>query len=266
MRAWVLADGLTLADVACRHGRGRGAETEVADQYAFVFVRRGCFVRNSSAGEHLLDPTLAYCMTEGDEQRYDHPQAHGDDCTAVFLSPELVASVWGGMLELPANPLPVDSTLDVRHRQLLAAARRGTEDDTLTETALALISDALEGANSAQVASGRPNGAKQRAALVDGVRERLSVNPDATVIELAAALSVSPHHLSRTFRAVTGETIARHRMRVRMRLALESFAGGERDLARIAADAGFADHGHFCRVLRSETDATPSELRSALAA
>jgi AraC-like DNA-binding protein len=53
-------------------------------------------------------------------------------------------------------------------------------------------------------------------------------------------------------------------MRIRTRNALERLADGEQDLARIAADTGFADHSHLCRVLRSETAHTPSALRAAL--
>ncbi|MET0726314.1 MAG: AraC family transcriptional regulator [Leifsonia sp.] len=36
-------------------------------------------------------------------------------------------------------------------------------------------------------------------------------------------------------------------------------------LARLAADLGFADHSHLCRVVRRETGRTPSALRAALA-
>jgi AraC-like DNA-binding protein len=266
VRTWTLAEGLSLADVACRHGRGRGADSEHAGQYAVVFVRRGCFVRDVGGNEHLLDPTLGYCMNPGDEQRYDHPHSHGDDCTAVFLSPELAASVWGGMLGLPGGPLRVAPTLDVRHRRLLAEAKRQTRDDRLAEAAIALVADALSCEGKAQVDSGRPATAKQRAELVEGVRERLAADPGWKLTELAAALAVSPHHLSRTFRAATGETISRHRMRIRTRNALEQLAGGERELARIAADTGFADQSHLCRVLHSETAHTPAALRAALTA
>jgi AraC-like DNA-binding protein len=262
VRTWALGDGLSLADVACRHEQGRGAESERAASHGVVFVRRGCFVRNTGNGEHLLDPTLAYCMTPGDEQRYDHPHAHGDDCTAIFLSPELTASLWGGTPELPTVPVPVSPALDVRHRRLLAAARGGTADP---EAAVSVVADALAATDRARVASGRPATAGRRAALVDGVRERLAADPDWTLLELAADLAVSPHHLSRIFSAATGETIARHRMRIRTRLALERLANGERDLAWLAADTGFADQSHLTRVLRAETDETPSALRAALA-
>ena len=43
----------------------------------------------------------------------------------------------------------------------------------------------------------------------------------------ARALALSPHHLSRVFHASTGHTIARHRMRLRTRAALERLGRGE---------------------------------------
>ena len=76
-------DGVTISDVACRHGAGRGEGPEPSPARAIVFVRRGCFVRSADGIEAVLDPTVAYCTNPGEEQRYDHPQAarrrlHGD--------------------------------------------------------------------------------------------------------------------------------------------------------------------------------------------
>jgi AraC-like DNA-binding protein len=85
------------------------------------------------------------------------------------------------------------------------------------------------------------------------------------LLDLARRLHVSPHHLSRVFAAATGVPVARHRRRLRARAALERLAGGETDLARLAADTGFADQSHLCRVLRAETGRTPAALRAALA-
>src|SRR5262249_41591846 len=95
-------------------------------------------------------------------------------------------------------------------------------------------------------------------------REALVDDPDQPLPALGRRLAVSPHHLSRIFRALTGVTIARHRMRLRVRAALERLSGGGGDLARLAADTGVADQAHLCRVVRSETGATPSALRRAL--
>jgi AraC-like DNA-binding protein len=265
-RCIVSRDGVAIEDVACRHGAGRGHATEHCGSHTVVFVRRGCFVRSADGVEALLDPTVAYCMNPGEEQRYDHPHAHGDDCTALHLDAGLVASLWGGDPVLPAGPIATSPDIDLEHRLLLTAGRAGADPDELVERAIALAARVLQRADARRVAAGRPATARARRALADGVREALAAAPDRSLAQLAAALAVSPHHLSRVFRAATGETVARHRMRLRARDALDRLAGGECDLARLAADLGFADQSHLCRVLRRETGRTPAALRYALSA
>ena len=260
----VRSDGIAIADVRCSHRAGRG-RTEHAGGHAVVFVRRGCFVRDAGGVETLLDPTVAYFTNPGDEQRFDHPHSHGDDCTAIQLDAELVASLWGGDPALPAGPLRTSPAIDLEHRLLLAASRRGDDPHELVERALALTADALERVDARRVAAGRPATAHARRALADGAREALAADPDLSLPELAEALAVSPHHLSRVFRTATGHTVARHRMRLRARAALERLAGGERSLARLAAELGFSDQSHMSRVLLRETGRTPSALRHALA-
>jgi AraC-like DNA-binding protein len=257
-------DGVALHDVACRNDQRRGRDIDRPRAHTLVFVRRGCFVRAAHAGEALLDPTVAYCVNPGEEERYDHPHPDGDDCTALSLEPDLLARLWGGDPTLPAQPLPTPPAVDVEHRLLLAAARRGGAPHELVERSIALTARVLESADEGRVAAGRPGSARRRRALVDSAREVLAAEPDRPLPELARGLAVSPHHLSRIFRSITGQTISRHRMRLRARAALERLAGGERDLARLAADVGFADQSHLCRVLRTETGRPPSALRRML--
>jgi AraC-like DNA-binding protein len=257
-------DGIEVAEVSCRHPRGRGEATEHAGRHIVVFVRRGCFIRSVRGFETLLDPTVAYCMNPGEEQRYDHPYEHGDDCTAVSLDASIVASLWGGEPSVPAEPLPISPRMELEHRLLLARARRQDDPHELVERAIALAACALEVASPGRVAAARPATAHARRALVDGVREALASRPETSLPELARQLAVSPHHLSRVFKAATGHTISRHRMRLRVSGAFERLAGGERDLSRLAADLGFSDHAHMCRVVRDETGCVPSGLRAAL--
>jgi AraC-like DNA-binding protein len=247
-------DGIEISDVACRHRRGRGLAGEQTGGHSLVFVRNGCFVRSVNGVESVLDPTLAYCINPGEEQRYDHPHDRGDDCTSLTLRPDLLASMWGGEAELPTEPFPVSPALDLEHRLLLSAVRRGEDIDELAERAIRL-----------PVSSGRPATVGTRRALAEGVREILAASPDTSLPELARSLAVSAHHLSRTFHTVTGQTISRHRMRLRARTALERLADGEQNLARLAADVGFTDQSHLCRVIRQETASPPSALRRALA-
>jgi AraC-like DNA-binding protein len=264
VRSVLCHEGVEIADVACRHAAGRGPTGEQAAGHALVFVRRGCFARSVDGSATLLDPTVAYCMSPGEEQRYDHPYDEGDDCTALFLTPDRLASLWGGEPRLPRGPLPISPAIDLEHRLLVAAARRGTDAHELLERAITLAARALEQADSRRVASGRPSTVRASTALVGSAREALAADPDHSLSHLARALFVSPHHLSRVFRSVTGVTLSRHRMRLRARDALERLSGGERDLARVAADSGFADQSHLCRVVLRETGHTPSALREAL--
>jgi AraC-like DNA-binding protein len=258
------ADGVTIAEVACRHRAGPGSQAEIAGGLALVLVRRGCFVRRVDGVASLLDPTFAYFMNPGEEQRFDHPHGHGDDCTWLGVSEELVVSLCGGASRLPSLPVAVSPRLDLAHRLLLAGARVRADVDGLVERAILVIADALETADSRRVASGRPRTSAARRALADGAREALAADCDHSLPELARHLAVSPHHLSRVFSSVNGHTIARHRMRLRVRAALERLAQGERDLARLAADLGFADQSHLCRVVRDETGSPPAALRRAV--
>lgn len=260
---WLDHDGLAITDVVCRHPVGRGHADE-AGHHAVVFVRRGSFVRNADGAHHLLDPTQAYCINPGEEQRYDHPGAGGDDCTSVQVAPALLASFWGGDPTLPADPLPTSPRIDLEHRLLLAAARRGDTEDELYERTLALTAAALEQIDPGRVASGRPATVRARRTLVDEVRQALAADPGRSLADLAATLDVSPSHLSRIFHAASGHTIALHRMRLRVRAALDRLERGERHLARLAADVGFVDQSHLCRVVRQETGRTPAALRRAL--
>ena len=263
-RTVLSSDGVEIADVSCRYSAGRGQPGEQTGSHAVVFIRRGCFVRSLDGLEAVLDPTVAYCVNPGQEQRYDHPYDHGDDCTALFLPAGLVNSLWGGEPELPSGPLPTLPDIDLEHRLLLRAGRSRADAHDVLERAIVLTARLLEQVDRRRVAVGRPATFHARRALADGAREALAENPERSLPDLARALSVSPHHLSRVFRAVTGNTISRHRMRLRARCALERLAGGERNLARLAHDVGFADQSHLCRVVREETGHTPSALRRLL--
>ena len=74
---------------------------------------------------------------------------------------------------------------------------------------------------------------------------------------------MSAQHLSRVFRAEVGVSISTYRRRLRLRAALERI--GEGGLARVAADAGFADHAHLTREMRALLGTTPSALEREIA-
>ena len=106
--------------------------------------------------------------------------------------------------------------------------------------------------------------ARRRAAA--DAREALAVDPSLGLLDLARARRrlPAPSHAgcsaqkSACRSAPTGAGCA-------LRAALERLAGGESDLARLAADAGFADHAHLTREMRALLGATPSALQREIA-
>ena len=81
---------------------------------------------------------------------------------------------------------------------------------------------------------------------------------------LGRALLCSPFHLARQFRAATGETISRYVLRLRLGVALERLANGERDIAALAVETGFSHHSHFSARFHSAFGITPTKAREIL--
>lgn len=257
------SEGLELRDVRCRaHAAGWSAPEE-ATANTVVFVRTGSFRRRVRGVESVLDPAAAYFTRPGDEQRFEHNGAHGDACTVIQIDHDLLASTWGGEPHLPDRTMFSPPALDLSHRQLLAAARHPDHDE-VGERALSLVAALLEEIDPARVAAGRPATFSRQHRVVAAAREAIAADPTIGLAALADHAAVSPHHLSRIFRAHTGETISRYRNRLRVRLALERLGEGERDLSTIAADLGFSDHAHLTRTVRAELGAPPSHIRDAL--
>lgn len=256
--------GVAVADVACRHRAGRGAQTEPSTGFGLVFVRHGCFVRHADGASELLDPTVAFTRSPGQEQRYDHPTGVGDDCTALTFDETVAAALCGGEPDLPDEPLVVPARLDLAHRRLLAECRRGDDPDALYERSLNLAAATLAQRDPQRVDAGRPCTRRARRQLVRDAREALAAAPARALPALAGELAVSPHHLSRVFHAHTGHTISEHRVLLRSRAALQRIAEGENNLARLAAELGFADQSHLTRTIRRQTGHTPTQLRGLL--
>ena len=252
-------DGLSVTDVVCHHRAGRGSDEPVdvlGDRLRSPRTLRALGGRPRDAA----GPDAGLCHDAGPgtalrspRQRRRRVHDAADDRTSGRRAL--------GRQRAPRHRMAYHGTIDLHHRLLLAAAARGEETDEATVT---LAATALEQVDHARVASGRPVTERARRAIADGARMLLAEEPRSSLVQLARALSVSPHHLSRVFSEQTSNTISTHRRRIRVRAVLDRLEHGERDLARLAADVGFADHGHLTRTVRRETGTTPSRLRELL--
>lgn len=78
---------------------------------------------------------------------------------------------------------------------------------------------------------------------------------------LARQVGSSSNHLSRMFKQVTGESLSRRRMRLRLAGALSEILDGADDLARVAVESGFYDHSYMTNSFRSHFGITPKEAK-----
>jgi AraC family transcriptional regulator len=80
--------------------------------------------------------------------------------------------------------------------------------------------------------------------------------------DVAAAVGLSPYHLLRWFKAVTGDTPIAYRARLRVLAVVEAILREpDAPLNELAVELGFASHSHLSAAVRRETGRSPSELR-----
>jgi AraC-like DNA-binding protein len=201
---------------------------------------------------------MAYLNRPGDQERFAHPHAGGDECLAIDLEANRFAEIFDGdRLSLSVRTaVPLTARVAVAHRLLLAA-----EHDERAEAGLALLREIALCIRDPTQQTFLPRISAHARRLALDARGALADDPTLTLHQLATKLSVSSHHLSRTFSAVTGRGVARHRTELRISGALDRLSSGEDNLARLAADLGFADHAHLTRTIRRYTGRTPSQLR-----
>jgi AraC-like DNA-binding protein len=249
---------MAVHEVFCRDDNPVWSEPEPATSAQIVLVRRGLFRLDADGRTLALDPTTGYLQGPGAVQRFSHP-AGGDICSTIALTGNaLTAGSWleDAVAAPTSREVGVDARLELAHRLLLR--------DREEETVLDLLALALRGQDDGRAAAAAPG----RAELARRAREAIVTGAPGgdRLVPLARLLGTSPSHLSRTFRHHVGMSVSRYRNRVRVSRALARIDEGETDLADLAHTLGFSDQSHFTRVLRTELDHTPDQVRSLLAA
>jgi AraC family transcriptional regulator len=247
-----------LFDVVCGAAASGPTDEERATTTEVIVPLRGCFEVHRGRGRTVADAASAIVLRVGDDYRVGHPVDGGDECF-VFALPVGIDEEVVGVAGAPAGV--VEPAVRMRIHRARAALRHARVDPVEAEEwALGVLDRVVRGAS-------RPDGARGTShVLVERTRALLAARPGARwrLDAIARETFVSPAHLARRFRAVTGESIARYLLRLRLGLALDRLAGGERDLAALAADLGFSSHSHFTARFRTTFGVTPSAFRRSL--
>ncbi len=80
--------------------------------------------------------------------------------------------------------------------------------------------------------------------------------------KLAAELGVPSVQVARAFRARHGVSVGEYGRRLRVESSAGELVRGDRSLAEIAAEAGFADQSHFTRLFKRYFGTTPARYRA----
>jgi AraC family transcriptional regulator len=112
----------------------------------------------------------------------------------------------------------------------------------------------------------RPNASRLVRDRVENTRLLLgdALTEQIAFTDIAGRLEVSPYHLARQFRTLTGTSMHRYRRELRARAAVHTLLHHPHsDLSTIAAEHGFASHSHLTSTCRQVFGHTPTELRNA---
>ena len=167
--------------------------------------------------------------------------------TVSLVNTFMIAAIQGGVYPPEANSI-ADQAL-----------RRLSQIKTVTEIP-ALVSDAaLRLSEMARITKDRDTGnvhvEKAKHYLSDHLTQEIRTE------DIAAAVGLSPYHLSRLFKSHTGLTMREYLTKERIEAAKQLLAATDRAIPQIASLLRFCDQSYFTIVFRRQTGQTPGEYR-----
>jgi AraC family transcriptional regulator len=250
-------------DVTCHAPQSGCDDEEWCSVTQIVVPRRGVFLLHHRGVPIVADPNTALVYSMGETYQISHPVDGGDQCTVLVFRPELVDEALGNV---ETRYRIIHPATQLRVHRLTHAMATGAADRLESEESAVLVLNALaeDFGSSSPLSRRRVSEFQQR--RVEEVRALLASQPTDPwhLDSIARTVYCSPFHLARQFRAVTGESIARYLLRLRLALALDRLAQGETNLARLAVELGFTHHSHFSAHFRLVFGATPTTVRNRL--
>jgi AraC-like DNA-binding protein len=229
-----------------------------------AFVRHGAYRRRADGVEYVVDRTTGWVRRPGEEWSTAPFTTAYEELTVLELDPDRIDDLPD--LAALAGPVTIRPGLALAHRLLIGSL----SGDALAvdEGVLHLARCCAASADGHRTIGRRRSTATARRRLVADSVELLnnSYREPIGLLDLARRVGTSPYHLSRVFREVTGTTISQYRTNLRVHAVLDRLEQGDADLSAVAADTGFADHGHMTRTVTGLLGEAPSVLRTRLRA
>jgi AraC family transcriptional regulator len=258
------ADGVGLSETA--HPGGSQAPRHAHEHPYLCLVVAGGFSERFGARSTECGPGTVVFHPAGEEHADRFGRA-GARCFNVQIEDGMLAC-----LERFGRPLARAAVEGGRPAVAAARLRLATGADDLVAVGVeGMVLELLEAvgeSTAAPVGFARPGGERKAPRWLARVVERLRAGAEdrpPRVAALAAEEGIHPVYLARTFRRFLGATPVEYLGRLRLERSTLALARSTVPVARVAADAGFADHSHFCRRFKRAYGLAPSEYRAMLA-
>jgi len=85
-----------------------------------------------------------------------------------------------------------------------------------------------------------------------------------TLATIASAFNISPYHLQRVYKRMTGNSPAKQLLATRIERAKQLLVAGEHSIAEIAGAVGFRSVSHFSSVFKKTVGCAPHEYREVI--
>jgi AraC-like DNA-binding protein len=243
------------------HGLRRGGDAQrpyVVLQYTLA----GWGHYEDARGRRTVEPGQLMAAVVPSDSRYWLPSStsHWEFLWVIVSQPHAVALLQRGCASAGAVlPAPADGLLALGLLRLFTAIRHGNFADPLAaEQAVVELGFAFV----RRCAELTPAD-DERSKLRSQVRDHLQAHPGRfiDVAEVAAQAGMSRSAFSHRFARVAGTSPARYALEVRLDQVRQALVDSDAPLAEIAADVGFADANHLCKVFKRAMHLTPGAYR-----
>ena len=241
--------------------------------YRFVFPRHTVWIHATGSRRYVSDPSIVEYYNDGDEFTRAPIDPRGDHTAWYRLAEADVRDMVRRYQPAAADKLrplrfahgPTDGNSYARQRMLLRriASGRATGDLEVEEAVFDVLDRVL--ARAYDASPGSPDRIVTRAEreIADRASAVLSgmTSTRTTLAAIGRATGVSVFHLSRTFRKVTGRTLAKHHLYLRLVASLTPLGESDASIDEIATSHGFAGHSHYSSMFRRMFGLAPSTYR-----
>jgi AraC-like DNA-binding protein len=255
--------GLSVARWTCRIRETGGRGMLEHGRHVMKFVHTGAFRARLADGPVMMDATRTLLAAPHEPFEVTKQFGPAVSGSAISISDAVMAAKmphWNGstrLLRVEVTPRAV-----LMQHFILRQIARGTRSEAIEELILALALEAFREPRVVPIVTRRQT-IEPRRDIVEMAQALLASNYDRAVRleDVARAVEISPFHLCRAFKRVTGVHMREYITRLRLRAAVGEVIDPQSSLATIAHEHGFSSHSHFAAAFRKEFQITPSDVR-----